>query len=298
MPPLRPTLQIPHEGPHLRRTAGHMSNTSRRAAAGTEPRIERLQPWIAALLSTLAHLLLALLAMSAAPVTMSNPEGSAGGSRIDVTYIDVADPIPSPPEQPPSPPDTPRKRLPPREPTRPSAASPLQVTRVVEAEEPLPPDAQATGETAVPAANAAMPSRVRRHVRGQPPGMLPEYQAQVNAGPARSQATDRGRRYNASAADTAMEAGGFQVIYDLLGETRLREWRDAGMTELYLPLPGTRRLMVCPLETALRRESGPCRLVEPDDPGLADIGDARKVITMERVYRQGELLWSGPGPYR
>ncbi|MGY0612945.1 MULTISPECIES: type II toxin-antitoxin system RelE/ParE family toxin [unclassified Luteimonas] len=275
-----------------------MSNTSRRAAAGTEPRIERLQPWIAALLSALLHLLLALLAMSAAPVTMSNPEGSAGGSRIDVTFIDVADPIPSPPEQPPSPPETPLEPVPPREAIRPPATSPLQVTRVVQADESLPPDAQATRETAEPPASAAAPPRPRRHVRGQPPGMLPEHHAPVNAGPARSPATDRGRRYNASAAETNMEAGGFQVIYDLLGEARLREWRDAGMTELYLPLPGTRRLMVCPLETALRRESGPCRLVEPDDPGLAEIGDARKVITMDRVYRQGELLWSGPGPYR
>lgn len=275
-----------------------MSNALRCPATGTEPRIERLQPWIAALLSALLHLLVLLLAMSSAPITMSNPEGAAGGSRIDVTFIDVADDIPSPPEHPPSPPQPTPKPVPPRDATRPPAASPLQVVEVVQADEPLPPDAHTPREAATPPASAAPPTRSRRHVRGQPPGMLPEHHAPVNAGPAPTSATDRGRRYHASASETNMEAGGFQVIYDLLGEAKLREWRDEGMTELFLPLPGTRRLMVCPLETALRRESGPCRLVEPDDPGLADIGDARKVITMDRVYRQGELLWSGPGPYR
>ena len=81
-------------------------------------------------------------------------------------------------------------------------------------------------------------------------------------------------------------------------ENRLRAWRDQGMTELFLPLPGTRRLMVCPLDIALRRDSGECRLVEPDDPGLKAIGDARDVITMQRIYRLGEVLWRGPGSYR
>lgn len=95
-----------------------------------------------------------------------------------------------------------------------------------------------------------------------------------------------------------MEVGGYQVYYDLLDEARLRAWRDQGMTELFLPLPGTRRLMVCPLEVALRRESSACRLVEPDAPELKNIGDARDVITMQRVYRLGEVLWSGPGAYR
>jgi hypothetical protein len=70
------------------------------------------------------------------------------------------------------------------------------------------------------------------------------------------------------------------------------------MTELFLPLPGTRRYMVCPLEIALRRDSGECRLVEPDAPELEAIGDARDVITMQRVYKLGEVLWSGPGAYR
>jgi hypothetical protein len=56
--------------------------------------------------------------------------------------------------------------------------------------------------------------------------------------------------------------------------------------------------MVCPLEIALNRDSGECRLVEPDAPEMAAIGDARDVVLMMRVYRLGEVVWRGPGPYR
>lgn len=95
-----------------------------------------------------------------------------------------------------------------------------------------------------------------------------------------------------------MEVDGYQVYYELISETRLRAWRDQGMTELFLPLPGTRRYMVCPLEVALRRGSGACRMVEPDAPELEAIGDARQVINMQRVYKLGEVVWRGPGPYK
>ena len=128
--------------------------------------------------------------------------------------------------------------------------------------------------------------------------MLPEDLAPENAGLARSPATDRGRRNDAYNAAPSMEVGGYQVYSDLLSEARLRAWRDQGMTEIFLPLPGTRRYMICPLETALKRESGPCRLLEPDDPELAKIGDAREDINMQKVYRLGEEVWSGPGPYQ
>jgi hypothetical protein len=128
--------------------------------------------------------------------------------------------------------------------------------------------------------------------------MLPEDLAPENAGLARSAAIDTGRRNDASTGAPSMEVGGYQVYYDQRSETRLRAWRDQGMTEIFLPLPGTRRYMVCPLETALKRESGPCRLLEPDSPELKTIGDAREVINMQKVYRLGEEVWSGPGPYR
>src|SRR5690606_42004819 len=104
------------------------------------------------------------------------------------------------------------------------------------------------------------------YLRGMPPGLLPEDQAPVNAGTAPSPDVRPGPRYQADASESELEAGGYQVIYDLIAERRVREWRDAGMTEVYMPLPGTRRLMACPLEIVMRRSSGPCRLVEPDDP--------------------------------
>lgn len=266
-----------------------------------ESRLERLQPWIAALASVLLHALILLLAMTSEPLVMSNPEGSAGGSRIEVEYIDVTNPIPSPPEVPPATPTPPRERMPPRpDADQPASSSRLQVVEVDQAPEPLPTQASEPRDRTTPpaASNRPVPQRPQQQAWGQPPGMLREQHAAVNTGPAPSPATQRGRRYNASAAEPNMEAGGYQVLYDVLSEERMRAWRDEGVTELFLPLPGTRQYMVCPLETALRRESGPCRLLDPDDPEMANIGDARRVITMERVYRQGQLLWRGPGAYR
>jgi hypothetical protein len=35
-----------------------------------------------------------------------------------------------------------------------------------------------------------------------------------------------------------------------------------------------------------------------DAPELAAIGDVRDVVLMMRVYRLGEVVWRGPGPYR
>ncbi|WP_132987100.1 type II toxin-antitoxin system RelE/ParE family toxin [Luteimonas terricola] len=271
--------------------------TPRRPATHRAPRFDRLHPWIAALSSALLHLLFVLLLLSSTPITMSNPDGAAGGSRMEVEFIDVTHAIPSPPEFP----TPPRERVPPRpDADQPPSASRLQVVQVEQAEDPLPPDADDEPQDAAtpPPASARPAPRRQQHAWGQPPGMLAEDHAPVNAGPAPSPAAYRGRRYNASAAEPNMEVGGFQVIYDLRSEERIRAWRDEGMTEIFLPLPGARQYMVCPLETALRRESGPCRLVEPDAPEMADIGDAREVINMERVYRRGDLVWKGPGPYR
>lgn len=271
-----------------------MSKASNQADARTEPWIDRWQHRIAVLSSTLLHLLFLLLALLSSPVTVTPPQGTAAGSRMVVDFIGATPPQPAqvrPPSK--APPSKPAAKSP--------AASRLQSTPVTRADDPVPPDAPdetAQAEAQAPAA-APPPAPARRpHIWGQPPGMLPEDLAPENAGMARSPSIDRGRRNDASVAEPSLEVGGYQVYYDLRSETRLRAWRDQGMTELFLPLPGTRRYMVCPLETALRRESGPCRLLEPDSPELANIGDAREVINMQQVYRQGELVWRGPGPYK
>ncbi len=273
-----------------------MSKASSRADARSQPRIERVQHWFAVLFSALLHLLLVLLAMLSSPITVTTPQGAASdaGSRMAVDFIGRTPPPLSP-------------AVASKPAATPPASSPVQSTLVERADDPVPPNVPdvATQDPApAPAATApttpppsTTPQR-RSHIWGQPPGMLQENLAPVNAGLARRPTIERGRGNGASSADASMEVGGYQVYYDLLSETRLRAWRDQGMTELFIPLPGIRQYMVCPLETALRRESGPCRLLEPDSPELDTIGDAREAIIMQQVYRQGELVWRGPGPYR
>ena len=271
-----------------------MSQASRPADARAESRIERLQHWIAALSSALLHLLFVLIAIWLSPVNVTPPQGSAAGSRMAVDFIGKTPP-------PPTPKPSPRKV----EASKPAAAARVQTTAVAHSDDPLPddnPDDAAQGDSQASAAATPPPAPTqatprRSHTWGQPPGMLREDLAAENAGLARSPATQRGRG-NDSVAGPSMEVGGYQVYYDLRSETRLRTWRDQGMTEVFLPLPGSRRYMACPLETALKRESGPCRLIEPDSPELANIGDAREAINMQKVFRMGEVVWSGPGAYR
>lgn len=274
-----------------------MSKASRRTGAGTPDPAERVQSWTAALVTALLHALLLLLVMLAPPIDVTQPQqGGAAGGRLQVTWIDETPRPPLPAPVPDPGPRLPRERVAPM-----PTASRVQATTVEQADDSRalrvvdipagPPEPEPSNK---PQETARRPAQAW----GQPPGMLPEDLAPVNAGPARSRGTSRSRRNDAASSGTSLEVGGYQVYYDLLDETRLRGWRDEGMTELFLPLPGTRRLMVCPLEIALHRDSGACRLVEPDDPELETIGDARDVITMQRVYRLGEVLWSGPGAYR
>lgn len=270
-----------------------MSKAPSPADSRAEDRIERLQHWTAVLLSALLHLLFLILMMLTPPITVAPPEGAAaGGSRMAVDFIGATTPQPTlaPPVNKPPASKSARKSRP---------KSRVQSTPVIRADDPLPPDAPDEAEQAqAPAASPPPTPQRRTHVWGQPPGMLQEDTAPENAGLAKSPSIDRGRGGNGSGADTSLEVGGYQVYYDLRNEIKLRAWRDQGMTEIFLPLPGSRQYMACPLETALRRDSGPCRLVDPASPEMKAIGDARDVIDMQKVYRRGELVWSGPGPYR
>ena len=286
-----------------------MSKASGRADARAEPRVERGQPGIAAPASALLHRLFVLIALLSPPITVTTPQGTAAGSPMVVDFVGITPPQPTQ-----APPATAKPATRPAE--KPPAASRVRTTTVARADAPIPPDASTTADNRttptppeVPAAAAPAPAQAatpsappmqqrRAHTWGQPPGMLPENHAAENVGLARSASTERGRRNDSASGQPNLEVGGYQVYYDLRSETRLRAWRDRGMTEIFIPLPGTRRLMVCPLEIALRRDSGDCRLLDPDSPELQAIGDAREVINMQQVYRRGELVWRGPGPYR
>ena len=101
-----------------------------------------------------------------------------------------------------------------------------------------------------------------------------------------------------NAATPSMEVDGHQIYYDLRNELKVADWQAQGMKEVSFPLPGRRELMVCALEIVATRGSGGCRLMPPDDPALATIGDARDVVNVMRIYRRGELIWRGPGAYR
>ena len=281
-----------------------MSRTARGAVNGAVDRTERVQRWTAALLTALLHVLLVLLVMAPpTPLTMTTPQGGAAGGRMEVTLSDESFGAP-PPE--PEPVPTVRKPVSPKKPKPSRAIAHLPSTPVAQAEPPVPREAADTSDTpSVPPANEPEPPDAPRdtaerpaHVRGQPPGMRADDDARANAALAAKLGSNRGRSNNAAPVGPNMGVDGFHVYYGRVNENRLREWRDQGMTELFLPLPGTLRLMVCPLEVALRRGSGTCHMVDMDSPELKFIGDAREVIDIQRVYQLGDMVWSGPGPYR
>ena len=45
-------------------------------------------------------------------------------------------------------------------------------------------------------------------------------------------------------------------------------------------------------------KDGPVQVLCEGVNALLDIGDARQFVIVMYVYRYGELLWRGPGPYR
>lgn len=189
-------------------------------------------------------------------------------------------------------------RPPVKPPEAPRAIKRPPATPVVQAALPTPPEAAGTSTTAPPPAPEPPDTRRDTAEIGFPMRAHPDDAARANAALAAKLRGNRGQSHDAPPVGPNMGVDGFHVYYDLANETRLRAWRDQGMTELFLPLPGTRRLMVCPLEVALRRGSGACRMVEMDSPELKAIGDAREVIKVQRVYQRGVVVWSGSGAYR
>ncbi|MCW5579870.1 MAG: type II toxin-antitoxin system RelE/ParE family toxin [Luteimonas sp.] len=295
-----------------------MSNASNGEDTGAGPWNERYPSWIAALGSALLHVVCLLIAIFAPAPVVAPPQGAGSGSWVQVEFIgETRDADQRPPTPPPGAAD---KAFAEQRPApAPPAAARIQSTPVPQAEEQVHPDranlpaqpadsprtepsasrdSAAPRPSRAPASNPSPTPRRRPEAWGQPPGLVVQQLAPDDASPTHGPARSRGHRNEPAPDAPSLELGGYQVYYDLSSETQLRKWRDAGMTEIFIPLPGTRRYMVCPLEIALRRDSGKCRPLDPEDPGMHAIGDARKVIRVMQVYRQGELLWRGPGPYR
>lgn len=269
-----------------------MSRTSRQARGERRDWNGRVQRGTAVLVTALLHLLLVLLVTRPPPVTSASPQGEPNGSVMEVTLLDQTLP-PAPPEP------VPAMRKP-AVVKKPKAPRPIQrplPTPVVQATIPMPPEAADTADTstAVPAPSDVQDDNTVFEFSAR---ARTDDAARANAALAAKLGARRNRNDDAPPAGPAMGVDGFHVYYELVDEDRLRDWRKQGMTELFLPLPGTRRLMVCPLEIALRRGSGNCRMVEMDSPELEGVGDAREVIDIARVYQWGDMVWSGPGPYR
>lgn len=280
-----------------------MNNASTRVDTRARPWGERLQPWIAALVSALLHLLMLLLLLASTP-TVTSPQGAAGGSRMRVDLLGET-PQAEQPQPAPAPRQVKKRR----------ASPPVRSTLVKHADHPLPPDETAPPDDAAarrptPAeqppsqtqtAATAPPTSLQRYRQrwtGRPPGMQDQDVADQDTGTGRNALPSQGNGRNPNASGPSLEVGGYMVYYDLHSETQLRAWKEQGMKEIFLPLPGTRYFMICPVEIALKRGAGECRLLPPDSPELQSIGDAREVINMIQVYHHGDVVWRGPGAYR
>ncbi|HET9031466.1 MAG TPA: type II toxin-antitoxin system RelE/ParE family toxin [Dokdonella sp.] len=275
---------------------GGMSSAPPAAVNQALDRTERVQRVAAVLLTVLLHALLVLfLTLPPTPITMTAPQGRADGRAMEVTLLDERF------SQPPPSPEPMHRKPAPKRPKRSRAIAPSPPTPVVQATIPMPPKADASDSpTVLPINEPEPPDPAEQPVHGfgPRPGLVSNDNARANAALAAKLGRSRRHSNTPAPVGTNMGTDGFQVYYDLADEDRLRAWRDQGITELFLPMPGTWRRMVCPLEVALRRGSGECRMVEMDSPELKFIGDAREVINIQRVYRRGEEVWSGPGPYR
>lgn len=273
---------------------------------------ERRDRCAAVLISALLHVLMVLLLLHSNPPLVSTPQGASGGGRVKVDFVGEAPPSPSPRQV--TPQDKPNKATraqpKPTTPRRSDNRKPVAEARYIEPpsepeqqEQPTPQQAQTPAAPPPAASPSDTVPRRQQSWTGRPPGSLERTTAQDDHGRSAGQGNDSGRRVDRSAGAPAMEVGGYQIVYDLLSEEKLRAWMDGakqvdGKKEISIPLPGTTWLMVCPAEVALRRGSSKCRMLAADAPELQDIGDARQFVIVMYVYRYGELLWRGPGPYR
>src|SRR5690606_17140856 len=136
----------------------------------------------------------------------------------------------------------------PTTPRRSDNRKPVAEARYIEPpSEPEQEEQQTPTPSQTPAAPppAASPSetvpRRSRTWTGRPPGSLERTTAPDDHGRSAGLGNDSGRRVDRSAGEPAMEVGGYQIIYDLISEEKLRAWmdqnkKDDGKQELSIPL--------------------------------------------------------------
>lgn len=289
-----------------------MSHASSRRPNRAKPWIERLMPWIAALISAAVNLALLALLLYASKPTVTTPQGTAGGSRMKVDFTGDTDQPAQPTEPSKQPHKQPAKHAHHARST--NAVTVSKRTRQKPRYQEQAPDKHASVTPPIPVTQenddwqslpqtpAASTNRpVERHPEtwtGRPPGSLDRDVADQDSGLVDNASASQGRRNDRMSGQPSLDVGGYMVYYDVRSETTLRAWKAQGMKELFIPLPGTDYYMVCPIQVAIDRGSGKCRLLTPDSPEMKAIGDGRQVINMLQVYRQGQPVWTGPGPYR
>ncbi len=283
-----------------------MTGPTHRTARAADAFLDRWQSRIGMLSSVLVHVLFLLILLHAAKTRFAPLQsGGMGGARVKMEFIG------QPPQGEKGPPAPAAPAIDAQMTERPRPArkpSPVQATQAAKADARITPDADrplrptpddSAGRSSNAPPLAGDPAGRRRDIpAGQAPGLLARETAPVNNGADRGESRSQSPGPAGPGREPSVNVDGHQIYYDVRSETRLLEWQAQGMTELYFPLPGRRDYMVCPLEIVVRRGSGGCRLVRPDDPELAKIGDARKAVNVVQVYRRGELIWSGPGFYR
>src|SRR5690606_40525808 len=127
------------------------------------------------------------------------------------------------PAQPEPQPEPPREKKPPRPP--------------VESE----PSPQASSR---PARQASAPSQSPHPWNGRPPGLLEEEVAPFDDGRSGGMANNNGSRDQVGQSEPGIDVGGYQVDIDVIRAQNRRDRRDAGMTEVAIPLPGDRKSVV------------------------------------------------------
>ncbi|WP_448666792.1 hypothetical protein [Pseudoxanthomonas mexicana] len=206
--------------------------------------IKRNERSIASLVSLLVHLLFVLALLYSSKLELAQTESSSsGGARVKVDFLGDTTQDDTQPPVPPTGAKTPRERPKPLKPlvTTP-VTSPVDTTRVTEAENPVAPDETqpqppASQQAIAPPQNRppSSPPAWRRSAQwGQPPGMLAQDTAPDNYGRTVGTGLRQGNNQG-NAATPSMEVDGHQNLLRPAQRTESRRLAGPGHEGSLLP---------------------------------------------------------------